>query len=165
MVFKKTVLDVGCGFNPRGDVNVDVEIHSKPPNFIKASGLHLPFSDNSFDVVECHHLIEHMKNIGEITTLFNELLRVTRHIIHLTMPHRLSRTSKLSYHYFYFDENWWHKSLKNRNLTYYLLIHYNFRSTDKFSPLMGFGKWFRKKIPIPFTLPNIDLELIIFKHK
>jgi len=55
-----SVLDVGCGDDPKGDVNVDVYIPSTlPKNFILASAELLPFKNNSFDVVRSAYAIEH----------------------------------------------------------------------------------------------------------
>jgi uncharacterized protein YbaR (Trm112 family) len=54
------VLDVGCGDDPKGDVNVDIYIPSLiPNNFILASAELLPFKNNSFDIVRSAYVIEH----------------------------------------------------------------------------------------------------------
>lgn len=65
-------LDVGCGFDPRGSVNVDLCIRAdlgqsgvspppKIPNFIKATAENLPFKTGSFDLVISRQVIEHLK--------------------------------------------------------------------------------------------------------
>lgn len=57
---KSIVLDVGCGDNAKGDVNVDVYIPNPlPPNFLLASAELLPFKDNTFDIVRSAYVIEH----------------------------------------------------------------------------------------------------------
>jgi len=57
---KSIVLDVGCGDDARGDVNVDVYIPKPlPPNFLLASAELLPFKDNTFDIVRSAYVIEH----------------------------------------------------------------------------------------------------------
>lgn len=60
------ILDVGCGRETRGDVNIDVDrdiidelcIHT----FILADAHHLPFRNKMFSLVYCHHVLEHLKN-------------------------------------------------------------------------------------------------------
>ena len=95
-----SVLDVGCGLNPRGDVNVDLYIDSRQrrqgkgpdlnlgsiQNFVQADGrdMHM-FKDRHFDTVRCYHLIEH---IPDWWNLLKELWRVTdRHLI-IVCPNR-----------------------------------------------------------------------------
>ncbi len=56
-------LDVGCGEQSRGDVNVDIYIPSDiPKNFILASAEYLPFKKNIFDLVYSGYVIEHCLN-------------------------------------------------------------------------------------------------------
>lgn len=72
-------LDVGCGTEPKGDVNVDFfkrgfnpqtgdQIHGefmsplKIQNFILADAEWLPFKDDCFDVVFSSHVMEHVQN-------------------------------------------------------------------------------------------------------
>ncbi len=78
MIYK--VLDVGCGIDPEGDVNIDIEdvkseYGHQPKNFIVASSTHLPFKDKSFEMVKCHDLIEHLDDEDIIATL-EEIRRV-----------------------------------------------------------------------------------------
>lgn len=103
---KNTVLDVGCGLHPRGDVNVDKYIDSRhrrtgvgpeidvanTPNFIQADALDMHmFEDREFSVVRCYHLMEHIKPPPEKPNcwdLLRELWRVTgRHLI-VEVPNR-----------------------------------------------------------------------------
>ena len=57
---KSIVLDVGCGDDAKGDVNVDIYIPNPlPPNFLLASAELLPFKDNAFDIVRSAYVIEH----------------------------------------------------------------------------------------------------------
>lgn len=68
-----TTLDVGCGFRPKGDVNVDVSRSEKNPqtfvgdelrnikqipNFIQADGRFLPFRNGIFETVFSRETIE-----------------------------------------------------------------------------------------------------------
>ena len=101
------VLDVGVGYKPRGDVNVDLYIDSrqrakgvgpdlevsKIQNFVQADGRDMPmFRDRQFHTVRCWHLIEHLPDPWN---LLKELYRVTdKHLVivcpsryWLTFPH------------------------------------------------------------------------------
>lgn len=50
-------LDVGCGQNPKGTVNVDLQ---RGYSDIVCSAEYLPFKDNAFDVVYSSHCLEHV---------------------------------------------------------------------------------------------------------
>ena len=67
------VLDVGCGANPKGDVNVDLYPNNKQQckqsynpkeikNFIVADAENLPFRPDSFEEVYVIHVCEHLLN-------------------------------------------------------------------------------------------------------
>jgi SAM-dependent methyltransferase len=57
----ETVLDVGCGTNPRGTINVDCYVPNPiPVNFVLADAEHLPFKDKSVDTVVSFYNIEHL---------------------------------------------------------------------------------------------------------
>lgn len=59
----KLILDVGCGENAKGNVNVDCYVPTSiPENFILANAEHLPFRDGSIDVVSSYYNIEHLLN-------------------------------------------------------------------------------------------------------
>lgn len=67
---KGLTLDVGCGPNPRGDVNVDVDnvakffknqLNRKIPNFIVADACHLPFRSETFSQVVMVDVLEHLE--------------------------------------------------------------------------------------------------------
>lgn len=57
----KLSLDIGCGINGEGIVNLDVYIPSNiPRNFILGSAEFLPFKDKSFEIVKSSYVIEHL---------------------------------------------------------------------------------------------------------
>ena len=59
----KVTLDIGCGENAEGKINMDVYFPEKiPSNFLIGSGESLPFLDNSIDIVKSSYVIEHMIN-------------------------------------------------------------------------------------------------------
>lgn len=86
-------LDVGCGASPTGDVNCDLMVeHSdekwdldpqRIPNFVRADVLSLPFRSDSFDVVFCSHLLEHL---DDYMAGLKELLRVARKKVVVVLP-------------------------------------------------------------------------------
>ena len=60
------ILDIGCGLNPRGHINIDIDRNvpkQKPiPNFILADAQNLPFKDKSFSLAYARHIPEHVLN-------------------------------------------------------------------------------------------------------
>lgn len=69
----KETLDIGCGPNPQGTVNIDLfqgwSPHTKGtidgrtiPNFIQGDAHYLPFKDHAFDLVYVSHLLEHLQD-------------------------------------------------------------------------------------------------------
>ena len=62
------ILDVGCGTNPTGHVNIDTLLEwdkenpvqvKKHRSFIIADGMNLPFRNKAFDLVNCIMTLEH----------------------------------------------------------------------------------------------------------
>jgi SAM-dependent methyltransferase len=68
------ILDIGCGENPRGDVNIDV---AKTPfcNMV-AHAEQLPLRDFSADVILCSQVLEHL---DQPNALLKEINRILRH--------------------------------------------------------------------------------------
>jgi len=112
-------LDVGCGVQPKGDVNVDLYVKKpnphitshpiiepkKIPNFILADACHLPFRDCSFEHVHSSHVIEHVENPF---LMLRELLRDSSRIVEIYTPHRLHRIEN---HKSHFTKTWFYKAL------------------------------------------------------
>src|SRR3989337_2788327 len=93
---KKTVLDIGCGSSPKGDVNCDlyclktphimedhIIIPRKIPNFVLCDLAHLPFKDDAFYVVNASQVIEHAL---EPVLMLKEMKRVSKSIVTLDVP-------------------------------------------------------------------------------
>lgn len=98
-----TILDIGCGAHPMGDVNLDryvgeaidhrllSELSLNPkyiPRFVLGDTEYLPFNDNSFDTVRASHLLEHINNPFRV---LQEMKRVSSKHIVIILPsaHRL----------------------------------------------------------------------------
>lgn len=113
------VLDVGCGCEAIGDVNVDLFPSSSPhrkyslnvsavSNFVLADACHLPFKSKSFEIVNCSHVIEH---VSDPISLIKELIRVAKRKVVIKCPHRFSSQAKLPSHIHFFHNQWFHRVL------------------------------------------------------
>lgn len=76
------ILDVGCGNNPHGDVNIDIR-KLRHKNFIRAEGSYLPFKASVFNIVYCFHVLEHSL---EPTRIIEECKRVVNGSIIFKVP-------------------------------------------------------------------------------
>ncbi len=106
IVSSSRVLDVGCGANPMGDVNVDLFVGDTEhrdgtlnpeeiQNFICCDACNLPFKDNSFPVVFSKDTLEHVGRKPQRTNpapykMLKELIRVSSRTIEIYVPHRFS---------------------------------------------------------------------------
>lgn len=101
-------LDVGCGANPRGDVNTDLYVHDTEnhrnngndtlnakaiPNLVVCEATKLPFRAKAFSEVFCAQLIEHLPHP---IRLMAELVRVCAGRITVETVHRFGEM--LDYH-------------------------------------------------------------------
>jgi len=143
-------LDVGCGVNFKGTVNLDKHKNinletSTPfcymkkniPNFVLADAQYLPFNKRVFNKVICHHVIEHIKNPYK---LIEELKRVVKKngVIEIKCPHRFSKNAKNPFHIQYFSITWFNKIFDSKknwvdiSLTYWFPFHFlGFRLIDE----------------------------------
>jgi len=94
------ILDIGCGFRPRGDINLDISTNSKA-NLI-ADVHYLPFSDGVFEKVLAIHILEHSSKPLKI---IKEMLRVGKQIV-IKCPHRFSSVAKSNGHKSSFNRKW-----------------------------------------------------------
>ena len=119
-------LDVGCGTNPQGDVNIDYRVGStfettrdpkgdylnakKTKNFVKGDVSHLPFRTNRFEEVYSSHVIEHVNNPYK---MLKEMIRVSKKTVEIKCPHRYSRWAKATkLHKNFFSLTWFNKTVK-----------------------------------------------------
>jgi len=94
-VWEKLTLDVGCGANPKGDVNGDLFTGYTPhnisitidpkktKNFVNLDAQFLPFRDNVFTKTFSFHCLEHLKRP---LIALKEMRRVTRGQIIIKVP-------------------------------------------------------------------------------
>lgn len=97
-----TVLDVGCDSHKRGDVGIDINRTSHVD--VVADAHFLPFRDGVFDLVTCWHSVEHLHS-PELA--IKEMLRVSKHKVHIACPHRFSHYAKITKeHLHFFNKRW-----------------------------------------------------------
>lgn len=113
-----TVLDVGCGAKPRGDVNVDLfrvnnPRHCNPvydgrkiENFVQADAHYLPFRDDSFDMVLVDNCLEHCKCPFDV---LRELMRISRIFIVVFVPTTFESDNLTNTHIYH----WLRPTLRN----------------------------------------------------
>ena len=113
------ILDVGCGYRPRGAVNLDLRdlrfagansLKRDPrsiPNFILGDGCHLPFKDGIFDEVFSKGVIEHTPTPQ---LFFMEMIRSSKEFIYLICPHRFHKD--WDEHITYFNLTWFETLLQ-----------------------------------------------------
>lgn len=104
------LLDVGCGSQPKGDVNCDLllehhDLREKPKtilNFVKCSAEFLPFISKSFEEVYCSHLLEHLEDYSQA---LQELKRVAAHRVTVILPFALFSVFDIFVHRFKFGSH------------------------------------------------------------
>jgi len=108
----RTLLDVGCGggeflrrAHAAGYAVHGCDLLTEPPlrgvPYTQASAEALPFDDGQFDVVTCHHTIEHVRDLPKAV---NELKRVTRRQLVITTPRQRYFRYTLDLHIHFFPE-------------------------------------------------------------
>lgn len=154
----ETVLDVGCGEGftlsrlsrekigkTYEGIEVDdsaIELGKKLyPNlkFIKGDIYKLPFKSNSFDLVVCTEVLEHLENPRKA---YKELIRVSRKYILLSVPNEPFFT--------------WQRMARLQNILKFgahpeHIQHWTVRSFTKFVKVRGV-KLITRKFPIPWTM-------------
>ena len=106
-------LDVGSNCAYSADVNVDID-RSLPVDVV-ADLQHLPFKDGAFDVVTCFHTIEH---VPDPQLALDELVRVSRKVVHVKVPWRFSWTAKCDpTHLNVFRSSWFKQYAELKGLT------------------------------------------------
>jgi len=165
---KSLVLDVGCGDDYNGSVNVDVYIPTPlPPNFLLASAEKLPFKENTFDIVRSAYVIEHCLNTIEV---IKEHLRVSKKKVKIytdnsdwlgIIVYRILNTGSIFHdeHYFKWSKEYFLNILKRLGLRGKVLA---FNSSPSFliKILSLFGR-----LPRIGTIFYRDLYIEIRKNK
>jgi SAM-dependent methyltransferase len=157
------MLDVGCGNNPKGDVNCDLFLKETPhimvkhkidskkmPNFVNCDATFLPFQDKSFDIVNASQVLEHMKNP---ILLLSEMKRVTKQTVTIDVPNLRRLTPEENPHHLY---SWSDVTLKNLLNLFFNQITIIYSGYQCYLP----EYLLRKRL---FSLPFKILELYIEK--
>lgn len=80
------ILDVGYGPFPKGDMNCDLYPQRvKVQNFVLCDACQLPFRDKSFNMVNCSHVLEHLK---EPLKALKEWKRVAEFKVIIRVPNK-----------------------------------------------------------------------------
>jgi len=147
------ILDVGCGANPRGDINTDFSLneletdrtHLKVKLDVRSSVTNLPFPDNSFGTVFANGLLHH---IPRIKPAINEMIRVASDTVFGYEPHRLNWLIRRHHHYHY---------------------HYGFKKKDLYEIFRANPKVSNVQIHYVFDvakkIPNITLQYFLLLKK
>lgn len=105
---KKTKLILGSAGGVYNDaITLDINPIHKPDVVHDLNITPLPFSDNQFQEIVCHHVLEHL---NELPAIMDELHRICRRdgSIYIEVPHHTSWCAntpehKMSFNYFAFD--------------------------------------------------------------
>jgi ubiquinone/menaquinone biosynthesis C-methylase UbiE len=113
---KSSLLDVGCGrgywlrlLQQKTDLaltgcDLFEKIEMPGINYVKANIEELPFADKSFDIVTCHHTVEHTRDLNKAIA---ELKRVARKQLIIVTPRQryYYYTLDLHLHFFWIKED------------------------------------------------------------
>lgn len=130
------IVDVGCGENPRGDVNIDI-VKTTFCNLV-ASAEQLPIRDFSSDVVLCSQVLEHL---DQPNALLKEINRILRHdgIAYIDFPKpKYVNNSKACLVVFFFNLP---LSFRLSNLKYLSAVLKGIRKREQ--------RWYHKRIITP----------------
>lgn len=111
------VLDIGSGGSPRGCVNIDIPNSRhhrgkdvdprRVSNFIYADAHNLPFREEPFSKIVCHHVLEHLVNPHQA---LKEMGRVCNGTVRIIVPSQFNIGDTGSRVHLY---TWNHTTLRN----------------------------------------------------
>lgn len=130
-------LNLGCGEHKKeGYVNIDWQALTKPDVVHDLNAFPYPFPDNTFDLVEAFHVLEHL---DKPFTIMKELHRILKPggTLHIKVPH-FSRGFTHAEHAHGFD------------VTFPLYFNKNFTTSGYFG--------------VPFELKSMHLKWLAFFH-
>ena len=104
-------LNVGSGNDDINGINVDIKRLNRD-NYIISTGECLPFRDDSYPIVYCSHVLEHVANPIE---LCREMLRVSSDRVIIKTPHRLWKMFDFNKYHLVkgFSSSWFGRTFKN----------------------------------------------------
>jgi len=95
-------LNLGCGEEKKaGYINIDIRPLTKPDILHDLNKIPYPFLDNTFDIVEANHVLEHLNNVFLVMKEINRILKPGGRLI-LKVPH-FSRGFTHAEHFHSFD--------------------------------------------------------------
>ena len=103
----KLILGSAGGGHDENAVTLDINPEHKPDVVHDLNITPLPFKDNQFKEIICHHVLEHL---NDLTSVMDELHRICTSdgVIYIEVPHHTSWCAntpehKLRFNYFAFD--------------------------------------------------------------
>jgi SAM-dependent methyltransferase len=164
------ILDLGCGMKKTpGSIGIDNYKDSEADFIHDLESFPYPFDDNSFDVIHCNHILEHLT---DLVGVMNELCRICSSgaKIKVAVPYWASqRAFKDPTHVRFFTEHTFDYFDPGYGMNYYigggikvLEVRYELSS----NPLV---RLFGRLLPISFfklfnnTIANIYFELEVLK--
>ena len=134
---KKSKLVLGsAGKKTQDAITLDIDSNHKPDVVHDLNIIPLPFEDNQFKEIICHHILEHL---NDLSRLMKELHRICAGdgVIYIEVPHHTSwcaniPSHKLRFNYFAFDEylteiDSWHTGEKFTLVKREVTFHHAFR--------------------------------------
>mgnify|MGYP001295474372 CR=1 FL=1 len=104
---KKKLILGSAGGQAHDAITLDVNSQHNPDIVHDLNTVPLPFDDNSFEKITCHHVLEHLQDLSGV---MDELYRICESdgIIYIEVPHHSSWFAnvpehKLRFNYFAFD--------------------------------------------------------------
>lgn len=141
----KPVLDVGSDCKCLGDVNLDMRPDLPVDVVYNLNFLPLPFGNEEFRKVICHHVLEHLKNP---VAVLDELVRIAR-VVDIRVPDcRGSMAIKDKSHKWTFNTKWFAEYAKKRGLE-----HSRLSTVD-------WTRWHPIKVPFP-----LEIRVWLWKHE
>ncbi len=84
---KSKKLNLGCGkFHKEEYINVDISSKVKPDIVCDLNNYPLPFKDNSFEIIEADHVLEHLYNPFQVMKEIHRIAKPNAKVI-IRVPH------------------------------------------------------------------------------
>jgi len=128
-MLERPILDAGCGLGRfHADVRIDFEPKDKRTMKVDLNGK-LPFENNRFRGIICHHVLEHLDNPNASMKEFHRILKFGGRLL-VAVPHKNNPNYRIASHKHFFTEKSLKEVAKKNNFKIEQL--YGFIGTDFF---------------------------------